>query len=80
MVGVGAIATVGHYLIIRAYRYADAALLAPFAYFEMVMAVIIGYVWFDDIIDVWTSIGVAVLIASGIYISLREGGRRIRRR
>jgi drug/metabolite transporter (DMT)-like permease len=79
MIGIGLIAAVGHYLIIRAYDHAPAPVLAPFGYAEIVMATVVGYVAFGDIPDRWTALGVVVLIASGLYISVREGTRRDRR-
>jgi drug/metabolite transporter (DMT)-like permease len=72
MLFIGLIAASGHYLLIRAYERAPASLLAPFAYYEIVMAVVVGYVMFGDLPDRWSWLGIAVLAASGIYISLRE--------
>ncbi len=69
---IGIIATGGHFLIVRAYDHAEASLLAPLAYTEMIMAVIVGWWFFDDFPDVWTFVGVSILIASAIYISIRE--------
>jgi drug/metabolite transporter (DMT)-like permease len=66
------IATVGHYLIVRAYDYAEASLLAPLGYTEMIMAVIVGWYFFGDFPDAWTFVGVGILIACAIYISYRE--------
>lgn len=70
--GLGAIATFGHYLIVRAYDHAEASLLAPFAYTEMVMATILGWAFFGDFPDGLTFLGVAILMASALYISWRE--------
>jgi drug/metabolite transporter (DMT)-like permease len=72
MLAIGLIAALGHYLLICAYERAPASLLAPFGYFEIVMAVVVGYAMFGDFPDIWTWVGIAVLAASGIYISLRE--------
>jgi drug/metabolite transporter (DMT)-like permease len=66
------IATAGHYLIVRAYDYAEASLLAPLGYTEMIMAVIVGWYFFGDFPDAWTFVGVGILIACAIYISYRE--------
>lgn len=71
-VGMGLIGAAGHYLMIRAYEQAPAAVLAPFGYGEIVVAVIIGYFWFNDFPDIPTWIGIGILAASGIYISIRE--------
>jgi drug/metabolite transporter (DMT)-like permease len=68
----GLIATVGHFLIVRAYDFAEASLLAPLGYTEMIGAVGVGWVFFGDFPDMWTFVGVAVLIGSAIYISTRE--------
>ena len=72
MVGIGAIAAGGHFLLIRAFDHAPASLLAPYSYSEIVMATALGYVWFGDFPDSWTWAGIAVIVASGIYISSRE--------
>ena len=69
---IGLIATVGHYLIVRAYDHAEASLLAPLAYTEMVMATCVGWWFFGDFPDGWTFFGVAILIACATYISVRE--------
>lgn len=69
---IGLIATVGHYLIVRAYDHAEASLLAPLAYTEMVMATFAGWWFFGDFPDGWTFFGVAILIACATYISVRE--------
>jgi drug/metabolite transporter (DMT)-like permease len=76
LLGVGLIATVGHFLIVKAYDHAEASLLAPLGYTEMIMAVVVGWVFFGDFPDGWTFVGVGILIASAIYISLRERRRK----
>lgn len=68
----GAVATFGHFLIVRAYDYAEASLLAPLAYTEMVMATFLGWLIFDQLPDRWTVFGVSILIACALYISMRE--------
>lgn len=74
-VGLGTVATFGHYLIVRAYDHAEASLLAPLAYTEMVMATVLGWWFFGDLPDRWTILGVAILIGCAIYISLTERGK-----
>ncbi len=68
----GAVAALGHFAMVRAYDFASAPTLAPLAYTEMVSATMIGYLVFGDFPDLWTMVGVAILIGSAIYISLRE--------
>lgn len=72
LVALALIATFGHLLIVKAYDHAEASLLAPLAYTEMVTSVIMGWVFFRDFPDLWTFVGVAILIACAFYISMRE--------
>jgi drug/metabolite transporter (DMT)-like permease len=71
------IANGGHYLIVKAYDHGEASLLAPLAYTEMIMATVAGWYFFGDFPDQWTFVGVAILIACAIYISIRERARNI---
>jgi len=68
----GAIAAAFHLLLVRALDFTRASVLAPFAYAEMINATAIGYFVFGDFPDVWTWVGIAIVIAAGVYISLRE--------
>lgn len=77
LVGLGLIATFGHYLIVRAYDHAEASLLAPLAYTEMIVATVVGWWFFGDFPDRWTFLGTGILIASAIYISVRERARGV---
>lgn len=60
-------------LIIAAYRAAPAVIVAPMQYSQIIWAAFYGAIFFDEHPDRWTVIGTAVIIASGIYIVLREG-------
>jgi drug/metabolite transporter (DMT)-like permease len=73
--GLGSIATFGHFLIVRAYDHAEASLLAPLAYTEMVTATALGWYFFDDFPDALTFLGVAILLACALYITLTERRR-----
>lgn len=66
----------GHYLVICAFQLGRAAVIAPFGYVELIGSTVLGYLIFDHFPDVWTGVGAAVIIASGIYIALRERRRR----
>lgn len=72
MVSLGALAAVGHYLLIKAFEYAQASVLAPIGYSEIIMTTLLGYIIFDDFPDGLTWVGIAIIISSGIYISVRE--------
>lgn len=59
-------------LIILAYTTSDAAIVAPMQYSQIVWAAVYGWLFFDETADLFTWIGAAIIIASGLYIVLRE--------
>ncbi|WP_142850221.1 DMT family transporter [Telmatospirillum sp. J64-1] len=69
---IGGISALGQFLLIRAYRFAEASVLAPYTYIQLVWAAVLGYLVFDAIPDLWTFIGTGVIIASGLYTAHRE--------
>jgi drug/metabolite transporter (DMT)-like permease len=69
---IGVWGAIGHGIFIVAYRYADAATLAPFIYVSLITHGIAGYLVFDQVPDGWTLAGAAIIIASGLYILWRE--------
>lgn len=68
----GIFACLGHLFLILSLKYADASKLAPLGYFEIVTNIILGYYFFGDFPHYWTWLGLAIIVCSGIYISLRE--------
>tara|TARA_B100001250_G_scaffold245356_1_gene210947 strand:- start:146 stop:1000 length:855 start_codon:yes stop_codon:yes gene_type:complete len=68
----GIFACLGHILLIYSLKYADASKLAPFGYFEIITNIILGYYVFRDFPDIWTFIGLFIIISSGVYIFKRE--------
>lgn len=79
MVMIGATSAFSHYMIILAYERASAPQLAPFGYVEIIGATFVGYMFFGDFPDVATWIGIAVVIASGLFIAWREHVRGVAR-
>jgi drug/metabolite transporter (DMT)-like permease len=72
MCSMGLFSGFGHYMLIRAHRLAPAAVLAPFIYTEIVWMIALGFLVFGDVPNRWTLAGVAVVIASGLYLLYRE--------
>jgi drug/metabolite transporter (DMT)-like permease len=72
MASMGLFSGFGHYLLIRAHRRAPAGILAPFIYTEIVWMIALGFLVFGDVPNHWTLGGVAVVIASGLYLLYRE--------
>ena len=75
-VGIGVAATVGHWIVVLAFRYADASVLAPFSYVQLVWVTLIGFFLFGEVPDAVTFAGTAIIIASGVYTAHRERVRR----
>ena len=73
MGALGVIGASGHLLLIRAFEYAEASLLAPFLYTEIIMQVLLGYWLFGDIPNRWAVSGIALIIGVGVYLSLGPG-------
>jgi S-adenosylmethionine uptake transporter len=72
LAGVGAVATLGHYLVVLAFARAPAGVLAPFQYLEIISATLLGLVIFGDFPRATTWLGVAIIIGAGLYVFHRE--------
>jgi S-adenosylmethionine uptake transporter len=72
LLGVGVTATISGVLGVYAYRAAPASVLAPLQYLEIVSATIFGWLVFGDLPDALKWLGIAIIIASGLYIIWRE--------
>jgi drug/metabolite transporter (DMT)-like permease len=68
----GVIATTGHVLVVMAYSRASVAVLAPFQYLEIVSATALGFVLFNDLPDLLTWAGIAIIVSSGLFVFYRE--------
>jgi drug/metabolite transporter (DMT)-like permease len=73
---VGLASTVGQWIVVLAYRYADASVLAPFSYTQLLCVSILGFFIFGEVPDIWTITGAIFIVASGLYTAHRERVRR----
>lgn len=62
---------------IAAYRRAPAAIVAPMQYSQILWASLYGWLFFGETPDRYTGLGAAVIVASGLYIVLREETPRV---
>lgn len=72
---IGAISILGFLAglcLIAAYKRAEAAIVAPMQYSQIIWATIYGALLFDERADMLTFVGAGIIIASGLYIILRE--------
>jgi drug/metabolite transporter (DMT)-like permease len=73
---IGIASTAGQWIVVLAFRYADASVLAPFSYTQLLWVSILGFIIFGELPDVWTVTGAAFIVASGLYTAHRERIRR----
>jgi len=68
----GFLGTAGHYFWTRALRLADASLLAPFSYLQLIIVAVLAWLLFGETLDRYTAIGAAIIITATLYIARRE--------
>jgi len=73
---VGLASACGGFLIGQAYKLSEAALVAPFEYLSIVMAVIWGRVIFGERPDIVALLGISLILFSGLYMIWREAKMR----
>ncbi len=64
--------TAAQFLVVTAYRFGRASVLAPVSYSQLLWSGILGVVAFGTIPDAWTLVGAAIIMASGVYTAHRE--------
>ncbi len=72
LAGLGVVATIGHLLVVHAFRRAPVSILAPFQYIEIISATLLGFWLFDDFPDRITWLGIGIIVGSGVYVFYRE--------
>jgi len=68
----GMLGGLGHLILIKAFEHAPASRLAPFSYLQLIWVTVIGYLAFGDFPDTWSLVGIAILMASGIYTASHQ--------
>ena len=63
---------VGYYGLVSAMRVGETSIVSPFRYTRLVFSLIVGIIVFDENPDSLTLIGSTIIIATGLYIFLRE--------
>lgn len=66
----GAASLAGHFLLTSAYRHAPASLLAPFNYFHIAFATVLGWFFYNHLPDGLALLGMAMIGVSGAAIAL----------
>jgi drug/metabolite transporter (DMT)-like permease len=78
LLGVGGMATLSHICLSYALKFAPTSTIAPIHYLEIVSATLLGFWVFGDLPGPLSRVGIALIVASGLYVFLRE--RHLERR
>lgn len=62
----------GHYCLIRALEVTEAVRIQPFTYLQMIYAIPVGVIFFGEAVDLWVIVGMALVVAAGLYAIWRE--------
>jgi drug/metabolite transporter (DMT)-like permease len=72
LLALGVLGTVAHLLMTWSLRFAPSATLAPMQYLEIPFATLLGLLIFGEFPNLLACIGIAITIAAGLYVILRE--------
>ncbi len=75
LVLMGLMGTIGHFMLIHAYRRAPAATLTPLLYVQIAFAMVAGWLVFHHVPDGWSLVGMLLIAACGAasaWLALRE--------
>jgi drug/metabolite transporter (DMT)-like permease len=60
---IGVASTAGQWIVVLAFRYADASVLAPFSYTQLLWVSVLGFLIFGEVPDAYTITGAAFIVA-----------------
>ena len=72
LVALGIIGSVGHWLLIRAIQSEPASSLQSFHYTILLWATLVGYLFFDELPDLWIIADAGLVVSGGLYVWQRE--------
>lgn len=69
---VACFATAGHYTMTLAFAAAPLTVTQPVTFAQLIWAVLLGYLVFDEAVDIWVVLGGVVILGSVVFITWRE--------
>ena len=73
---IGVFFSLGLYLQIIALSKARASIIQPFHYTLIFWAIILGYIFYDDVPDMFTILGAIIITCSGIFV-LKQSSKKV---
>jgi drug/metabolite transporter (DMT)-like permease len=80
LVALGIITNESQFCMNKSYKNADMSLVMPFDFSRLIFTSIFAYLFFSEIIDMWTFIGSVIIFSSSIYVVRHESLIRRRKR
>jgi drug/metabolite transporter (DMT)-like permease len=72
LVSAGLLGGIGQVLLTESYRNAEVGVIAPFDYVSMILALVLGYVIFEEIPTYSMLSGALLIVSAGLFIIWRE--------
>jgi drug/metabolite transporter (DMT)-like permease len=72
LASVGLLGGMGHLFFVLAFYRASPATLTPFVYLQMIWAIGLGWLIFNQLPDFWSIMGMAIIIGSGLWLILHR--------
>ncbi|RKE26300.1 threonine/homoserine efflux transporter RhtA [Paraburkholderia sp. BL23I1N1] len=69
ILSLGVYAGLGHFCVIRAFRYAPVSTLTPFMYVQLVWAALLGWIIFGHFPDGLSIVGIFIVVGGGLLLS-----------
>ncbi|MDC0544317.1 EamA family transporter, partial [Alphaproteobacteria bacterium] len=66
-----------HFLMVKTLQIAEASVIQPFSYLQLVFGSIIGVMIFSESIDLMIIVGVTIVIGSGLFTTWREHKKKM---
>ena len=76
LLGIAVIGSSGMLLLTSAYRVGSPPVIAPFEYIMLIFAIGNGFLFFREIPDIYSILGMLLITSSGLFIFIREGAKK----
>ncbi|PPR09369.1 MAG: Riboflavin transporter [Alphaproteobacteria bacterium MarineAlpha11_Bin1] len=72
MIGLGITGYATHYCITRSLAVGDASFVIVFDFMRLPFSIILGWLLFTEVMDIWTGAGALIIFAAGYYSTVSE--------
>lgn len=80
LISLGVITNEAQFCMNKSYKHADMSLVMPFDFSRLIFTSIFAYLFFAEIIDMWTLLGSIIIFSSSLYIVRHESRLRKKKR